>query len=280
MRRIIQSTALLCITLIAATATLAQDAAPAAPAPAPASNGTASWASMFLMSDDIIGLAIIWTLLAMSAISVGYSIKLLAQYRKSMLMPEDTRAEIDKLISQKKYRDAIEYAQADTSYLGKLTSSALNEAANGYGAMERAIEEASDAETTRYLRPVEYLNVLGNIAPMLGLFGTVYGMIVAFQKLVDAGGNPNPADLAAGISTALVTTFWGLVVAIPALAAYALVRNKIDALTSEGMVVAEELISHFKPSGKRSSGGSSGSSGGSSGGGGASPRPRATPKPE
>ncbi len=143
------------------------------------------------------------------------------------------------MISQKKYRDAIEYAKSDDSYLGRLTSSALLEAANGFGAMERAIEETSDAETTRYLRPVEYLNVLGNIAPMLGLFGTVYGMIRAFQKLVEAGGSPDPGQLAAGISTALVTTLWGLVVAIPALAGYAVVRNKIDALTSDGLVEAE-----------------------------------------
>jgi biopolymer transport protein ExbB len=99
---------------------------------------------------------------------------------------------------------------------------------------------------------VEYLNVVGNISPMIGLFGTVYGMIVAFQRLVAAGGNPDPAELAGGISTALVTTFWGLVVAIPALAAYALIRNRIDAMTSEALVVAEELIGPFKPTGRGS----------------------------
>ena len=94
---------------------------------------------------------------------------------------------------------------------------------------------------------------MGNIAPMVGLFGTVYGMIVAFQQLVDAGGSPDPVDLAAGISTALVTTFWGLVVAIPALAAYAVVRNKIDAITAEGLVAAEQIIKPFRPSRQKKS---------------------------
>ena len=223
-----------------------------------------TWFKMFFLpSRDPVGLTIIWSLLILSALSVGYTINLALQYRKTMLVPEETKNEIEQMISQKQYRDAIEFAGNDPSFLGKLTHSALAEATNGYGAMIRAIEETSDAETTRILRPIEYLNVLGNIAPMMGLFGTVYGMIVAFQKLVSLGGRPDPVQLAGGISTALVTTFWGLVVAIPALAAYALIRNKIDAVTSEGIVIAEEMIGAFKPGAHKSE-----------------KRHRATPKPE
>ncbi len=217
---------------------------------------SSSWFRMFLWNDDIIGLLIIWVLLLMSAVSVGFTIKLLIDCRRATLVPEDTQQQLQSMLADKRYRDAIEYAGSDPSYLGKVVSSGLNEASSGYGAMERAIEEAGDAETTRLLRPIEYLNVLGNIAPMMGLFGTVYGMIVAFQKLVESGGKPDPGKLAAGISTALVTTFWGLVVAMPALAAYALIRNKVDALASEGLIMAEELIKPFKPGGKKASSGS------------------------
>lgn len=212
---------------------------------------SSSWFRMFLWNDDVIGLMITWLLLFMSAGSVGYTIKLLLDLRRATLVPEDTQQNLQSLLAEKRYRDAIEYAGSDPSYLGKIVSSGLNEASNGYGAMERAIEEAGDTETTRLLRPIEYLNVLGNIAPMMGLFGTVYGMIVAFQKLVESGGKPDPAKLASGISTALVTTFWGLVVAMPALAAYALIRNKVDALASEGLITAEELIKPFKPGAKK-----------------------------
>ena len=129
----------------------------------------------------------------------------------------------------------------------------MSEANHGFNAMERALEGAAEAEAARMLRPIEILNVLGNIAPMVGLFGTVYGMIVAFQSLVDAGGSPDPVELAAGISTALVTTFWGLIVAIPALAGYALIRNKVDALTAEGLLEAEQIIRPFKPATRRAS---------------------------
>lgn len=231
-----------------------------------ATTTSSSWFRMFLWSDDPLGLGIIWLLLIMSAISIGLTIKLVLDNRRTELVPDNTQLQVEAMLAEKRYREAIEFAGSDPSYLGKVVSSGLNEASNGYGAMERAIEESSDAETTRILRPIEYLNVLGNISPMLGLFGTVYGMIVAFQKLVEAGGKPDPAKLASGISTALVTTFWGLVVAVPALAAYALIRNKVDAITSEGLIMAEELIKPFKPSGKRSSSSSAS-------------RPRATPKP-
>jgi len=211
------------------------------------SAGDVSFFQQFFWSEDPLGLFVIWLLLVMSALSIGFALKLFMTYRRGAIVPKRAHDQIQTLFADKQFRDAIEYANNDRSYLGKLIASALNEASAGYNAMERAIQEEGDFETSRMLRPVEYLNVVGNIAPMLGLFGTVYGMILAFQQLVAAGGKPNPAELAAGISTALVTTFWGLIVAMPALAAYALVRNKIDALTSEGITIAADLIHPFKP---------------------------------
>ena len=209
-----------------------------------------SWAHMFLWSDSLVGLAIIWLLLLTSSLSIGFMIKLLIDCRRETVIPDGTYRQLEQMLRHKQYREAIEFSKKETSYLGMLASSALTEAANGYREMEHAVEEAADAQITRMLRPVEYLNVVGNLAPMVGLFGTVYGMIVAFQKLVEAGGKPNPADLAAGISTALVTTFWGLVVAMPALAGYALIRNKIDSLGADGMLLAEQLIHPLKPAGR------------------------------
>jgi biopolymer transport protein ExbB len=234
------------IGLIAAVPVIAQDAAPADDA------GSTTFFQQFFWSSDPLGLIIIWVLLIMSALSIGFALKLFMTYRRASLLPPETAGAVEAMLSEKKFKDAIEYAKADTSYLGGLIAAALDEASAGYNAMELAIDDVGEFETSRMLRPVEYLNVIGNIAPMLGLFGTVYGMIVAFQQLVAAGGKPEPAALAAGISTALVTTFWGLVVAMPALAAYSLVRNKIDALTIEGITIASNLIKPFKPGPRRS----------------------------
>ena len=212
-----------------------------------------NWFEAFIWSNHspLLGNLIVALLLLMSAVVMGFSLMLIFKFRQNQVIPEETRDEIEQLLSEKKYREAIEFAEEEESYLGKVANAALSEAANGYSAMERAVEEAGDAEAVKMLRPIEYLNVLGNISPMIGLFGTVFGMIVAFQALVDGGGKADPVELAGGISTALVTTFWGLVVAIPALSAYSLIRNKVDAHCAEGLLIVEELISPFKPSGKK-----------------------------
>ncbi len=223
---------------------------------------TMNWFQAFIWSTSspMLGNLITVLLLLMSAVVMGFSLMLVFKFRKNQVIPEETRDEIEALLAEKKYREAIEFAEEEESYLGKVASAALSEAANGYAAMERAVEEAGDNEAVKMLRPIEYLNVLGNISPMIGLFGTVFGMIVAFQKLVEGGGGADPTELAGGISTALVTTFWGLVVAIPALAAYSLIRNKVDAHCAEGLIIVEELITPFKPSGKKKKSSSSSSS--------------------
>ncbi len=229
-----------------------------------------SYFQMFFLSKDLLGQLLIIVLVLMSVFAIAFVIKLFLDHRRQNHTPQALYDQVTQMIADKKYREAIDTSAGESSYLGKLIHGALSEATGGYGAMERMIEEVADAETTRMLRPIEYLNVIGNISPMMGLFGTVYGMIVAFQSLVEAAGRPEPQELAAGISTALVTTFWGLIVAMPALAGYALIRNKVDAITSEGIVMAEELIRPFKAGGKR----------GDDAAGPAAERPRATPKPE
>ncbi len=208
---------------------------------------TVSLFRMFLLPDDPVGVLITWMLVMLSALSIGYTGSLVLRYQRKKLLPEDTHKQVVRMLDGRRFREAIDFVAKDTSYLGKVIHAALKEAGHGFGAMERGIEEAGDSETTKALRPIEYLNVLGNIAPMIGLFGTVYGMIRAFDQLQASGGKPDPAQLAGGISTAMITTFWGLIVAIPALASYALIRNKIDALTSEGMLIAEQIIAPFKP---------------------------------
>ena len=201
----------------------------------------------------LFGFMIIILLLLMSIFVCGFSILMLLKNRRQDIVPDDLRDELEDLIADKKFREAIEVAEEEECYLGRICYASLKEAPHGYTAMERALEDSSDAEATKLLRPLEILNVMGNISPMIGLFGTVFGMIVAFQVLVEAGGSADPTKLAGGISTALVTTLWGLVVAIPAMTLYALIRNRVDMMASEGMTIAAEMIAPFKPKKKKSS---------------------------
>jgi biopolymer transport protein ExbB len=112
--------------------------------------------------------------------------------------------------------------------------------------MENAMAEMLEQQSTTLLRKIEWLNIIGAVAPMIGLFGTVWGMIEAFNRIVYAHGQPEPDQLAGAISIALVTTLWGLFAAIPALAAYGSLRNRIDALSAEAALAAEDLIRRIK----------------------------------
>ena len=113
--------------------------------------------------------------------------------------------------------------------------------------MMRALEQTAEELATSRMRRIELLNVIGQVSPMIGLFGTVYGMILAFGAIVASGGSADPVALAGGIGTALTTTFWGLVVAIPALSGYAVLRNRIDEFTVEATIIAEEVLNNFRP---------------------------------
>jgi len=85
----------------------------------------------------------------------------------------------------------------------------------------------------------------------MGLLGTVWGMILAFFEIVKAKATPPPDVLAYPIGTALVTTMEGLLVAIPALGVYAILRNRIDSFSSEATMITQELISGFRPGAKK-----------------------------
>jgi biopolymer transport protein ExbB len=186
---------------------------------------------------------LVWfVLLPLSMATVSLIVQYFMMVRRSRLLPGAVSERTGELLNAGQYESADDFLREDKSFLGRTLHAGLIERKNGRAVMENSMAEVLEHEATNLLRKVEWLNIIGNVAPMVGLFGTVWGMIDAFTGIVRAGGQPEPADLAGGISTALVTTWWGLVVAIPALAAYGVLRNRIDTLSSEVAVVADELL--------------------------------------
>ncbi len=194
--------------------------------------------------------AIGWLLWFLSFVTVALIVQYLITIRRGNILPNIMREQIQGMFENRQYREVIDLTETEPSFLSYVINGALTEAAHGYPAMERAMEDAAEERTTKLLRSIEWLNLLGNIGPMLGLLGTVWGMIRAFFTMVQTG-DTNPAKLADSIGIALVTTLLGLGVAIPSLTIFSIMRNKIDSLTSEAMVVCQELVSSFRPSAKR-----------------------------
>jgi biopolymer transport protein ExbB len=186
---------------------------------------------------------LVWVVLVpLSMATVSLIVQYFLMIRRGKLLPGAVLEQAGELLNAGQYESADDFLREDKSFLGRTLYAGLIERKNGRPVMENSMAEVLEHEASNLLRKVEWLNVIGNVAPMIGLFGTVWGMIDAFAGIVLAGGQPEPADLAGGISTALVTTWWGMVIAIPALAAYGVLRNRIDTLSSEVAVVADEML--------------------------------------
>ena len=108
-------------------------------------------------------------------------------------------------------------------------------------------EEKNEEENLKLQQKIGWLSLIAGLGPMMGLFGTVWGMVGAFAKISSAGaGGVNPSDFAGTISLALMTTVLGLVVAIPTTAFYALFRNKVAMMGLEIGTITEDLFERFR----------------------------------
>jgi biopolymer transport protein ExbB len=92
---------------------------------------------------------------------------------------------------------------------------------------------------------LSYLAMLANIATMVGLLGTVWGMVAAFMEIAQSDTSPKPSELAKGVSQALVTTVWGLLQAIPAIVAHTILKNRISRMMLETGIAAERIVGRF-----------------------------------
>jgi biopolymer transport protein ExbB len=140
----------------------------------------------------------------------------------------------------------IEYTETDPTFVSRALNPALKRAPS-FSSMKEAMETAVGEQTAEQFRKIEYLNIIGNLGPLLGLLGTVLGMIEAFQAVQAASGAANVGELSGGISTALCHTFLGLMLAVPCLAAFGILRTMVDRLTVQGALIAEELLLMIKP---------------------------------
>ena len=140
------------------------------------------------------------------------------------------------------------------SFISKALNPALKRAPS-FSSMKEAMETAIGEQTAERFRSIEFLNIIGNLGPLLGLTGTVLGMIEAFNDMRNSGGNASPDKLAGGIARALAHTFLGLFLAVPCLACFGVLRTIVDRLTVRASLVCEELLLMVKPQESKPAGG-------------------------
>jgi biopolymer transport protein ExbB len=198
----------------------------------------------FLNAGGIVGYIII----ILSFFAVAIVIEFLFTVRRNLLIPTNLSETILQQLSQGQLSAAIQSCQDNTCMLARVLLSGMKGFEFGWDAVEKGAEDALEEEASKLYRKIEYLNVIGNIAPMLGLLGTVIGMIIAFQRLAESGGVAKPAELAEGLYLALITTVQGLIVALPALGLHSILAGRIAALVSETTLAAEQILNPIKRS--------------------------------
>ncbi len=199
-----------------------------------------------LFSGGPVGVAIMLVLIGLSLTAAYLVFEQLLTLRRKELLPPELADSVRTLIQAGRVAEANQLCQQQPSLLSFLLAQALSEIEGGWSAVEKGLEDALAEQAARLFRKVEYLSVIGNLAPMVGLLGTVTGMILAFHRVASSGGAAGAPELAEGIYQALVTTVVGLIIAIPSLGAFAVFRNRVDELAAEAAYLAQHALSPLK----------------------------------
>ncbi|HEV7280194.1 MAG TPA: MotA/TolQ/ExbB proton channel family protein [Pirellulaceae bacterium] len=205
-----------------------------------------------VFSGGLLGIAFVVALFALSAMAVYLIVEQSLVLRRSVILPPGLADEASEAIRSGQVGLARQLCVDRPSVLAFVIAKGLEEVDSGWPSMEKSMEDALAEQSARLFRKIEYLTAIGNIAPMIGLLGTVVGMIFAFQQVALSRGSAGAGDLAEGIYQALITTVGGLLIAIPALGAFAVLRNRVDQLVAE---VAYEALHVVRPLKRRNPGG-------------------------
>jgi len=176
--------------------------------------------------------------------------------RRSAVCPPDLIDGFQAHLDEKQYQEAFELAKSDESFLGNVLSAGLSKVSTSYKHAVAAMQDVGAEENMKLDHRASYLALIGTLAPMIGLLGTVDGMIRSFYTIATAGTSPDANKLAEGISTALLTTLVGLLIAIPAIAAYNIFKNQIQKLVLDVGITSDSLMGRFEKVDRGGSGGS------------------------
>jgi len=208
----------------------------------------------FITGGGVIGYIIV----LLSVVAAAFVIIHFVQIRRTALLPAEKVKGVREMVERGDLEGALEYATLpanDCYYLRVVGAGLKRFLRSPFGAFEikSAMEEAGAEETAKLYRTMDVIATIGSVAPLLGLLGTVQGMIGAFDTV--ASGAANNAsyyeELASNIAIALITTFQGLVVAIPCVSIYGYLRNRVDALAGECAGNAEEIVTLVEKSGRK-----------------------------
>jgi biopolymer transport protein ExbB len=193
-----------------------------------------------------LGLKYVVVFLAISFTLVAFFVMNLLVSRRDNICPLHLVEGFEGHLNEKRYQEAYELAKADESLLGQVLASGLAKLSTGYDNALASMQETGQEESLKLDQRLSVLALIGTVAPMFGLLGTVDGMVASFQVIARSSTTPKPSELAQGISMALVTTLIGLWLAIPAILSFNLLKNRQAKLLLESGIISENLMKRFQ----------------------------------
>jgi biopolymer transport protein ExbB len=221
--------------LLLAGTVLAQDAAPPA--------ATSTITDVFKYENaGLIGYVIV----LMSIVALALIIENFMTIKREKLAPPDVLDELEALFDGESFQEAVELCEQEKNYLTNVVGAGLAKLGHSFETMQTSLREMQTEESVKLFQKIGWLSLISAIAPMMGLFGTVTGMFVTFSTIAAAGGSVSPATLAGGIKMALITTIFGLTVAIPVGVAFYTLRNRVIRTSTEINAITEDLFERFR----------------------------------
>lgn len=199
--------------------------------------------SMTLLEMWKVGGWCMWPLGAFSIAMFYFIIRNGLLLRPKNLLRADLKPEIEEMLARRDIQGVREICQNNPCLMTAVLDAGLErvtESDTDVSHISEAIEEAGNEQMVTFMKPINALSIIGGTAPMIGLLGTVSGMIKAFQS-ISAGGMGKPEVLAGNIGEALITTAAGLIIAIPAMICYFNFKNDFI----KHMSIMSRMISHF-----------------------------------
>jgi biopolymer transport protein ExbB len=193
---------------------------------------------------DSLGVVYIIVFLFLSIGLVALIVLLSMELRMGAAIPAGFVEDFTDTVNKRRFKEAYEMAKEDGSFLGRVLTTGMSRLQYGIEDAREAAFNMIDSVKAGKDQLVTYLATIGTLGPMLGLVGTVWGMILSFRTLSE-GGNPNAAKLAGGISHALVVTLVGVALSVPAIFAHAFFSNRLTRVANETAGVADDLLTQM-----------------------------------
>jgi biopolymer transport protein ExbB len=178
--------------------------------------------------------------------AVALVVMIVLGLRREAICPDDLAMAFETRLNEKKYQEAYELVRNDKSFLAKILTAGMAKLSDGYAPAVTAMQEVGEEQNLRLEQRNSYIALIAQIGPMFGLLGTVDGMVQAFEVIAHSNVTPKPSELAQGIGTALVTTVVGLWIAIPMIAFFHFIRNRLTRLVMEAGAMSSNLMKRFE----------------------------------